>query len=225
MVAAILPSSNAMGFQASALGNHELDLGTAAFASVIGSETDDGRTYIGALFPYLSANLDFTADENLAHLVVPDGQEAMLVGGSLARSAVVTVGGERIGIVGATTPTLASITGAGAIAVAPDDIFDVDALAAIIQGTVDELVDQGINKVILLSHMQRISVEQALATRLETLISSSLAVPTRSWPTKLTGCGTATRPTTLTLSFTVLLTTRPCCWSTPMATTNTWAGW
>ena len=158
---------NAMGFQASALGNHELDLGTAAFASVIGSETDDGRTYIGAMFPYLSANLDFTADENLAHLVVPDGQEAMLVGGSLARSAVVTVGGERIGIVGATTPTLASITGAGAIAVAPDDIFDVDALAAIIQGAVDELVDQGINKVILLSHMQRINIEQTLATRLE----------------------------------------------------------
>ena len=158
---------NAMGFQASALGNHELDLGTAAFASVIGSETDDGRTYTGALFPYLSGNLDFTGDENLAGLVVPDGQEAMLVGGSLARSAVVTVNGQRIGVVGATTPTLASITGAGAIAVAPDDIFAVDALAAIIQDAVDELVDQGINKVILLSHMQRINIEQALATRLE----------------------------------------------------------
>lgn len=158
---------NAMGFQASALGNHELDLGTAAFASVIGSETDDGRTYAGTRFPYLSSNLDFTTDENLAGLVVPDGQEAMLVGGSLARSAVVTVSGERIGVVGATTPTLASITGAGAIAVAPEDIFDVDALALIIQDAVDELVDQGINKVILLSHMQRINIEQALATRLE----------------------------------------------------------
>ena len=158
---------NAMGFQASALGNHELDQGTGAFARIIGSETDEGRIYAGTRFPYLSSNLDFTTDENLADLVVPDGQEAMLVGGSLARSAVVTVGGERIGIVGATTPTLASITGAGAIAVAPDDIFDVDALAAIIQGAVDELVDQGISKVILLSHMQRINVEQTLATRLE----------------------------------------------------------
>ncbi len=158
---------NAMGFQASALGNHELDLGTGAFASVIGSETDEGRTYPGTRFPYLSSNLDFTTDENLAGLVVPDAQEAMLVGGSLARSAVITVGGERIGIVGATTPTLASITGAGAITVAPEDIFDVDALAAIIQDAVNELTGQGINKVILLSHMQRINVEQALATRLE----------------------------------------------------------
>ncbi|MDE2684324.1 MAG: bifunctional metallophosphatase/5'-nucleotidase [Chloroflexota bacterium] len=158
---------NAMGFQASALGNHELDQGTSAFASIIRSETDGGRTYPGTRFPYLSSNLDFTTDENLAGSVVPDGQEAMLVGGSLARSAVVTVGGQRIGIVGATTPTLASITGAGDIAVAPEDIFDVDALAAIIQDAVDELVDQGINKVILLSHMQRINIEQTLATRLE----------------------------------------------------------
>ena len=158
---------NAMGFQASALGNHELDLGTGAFASVIGSETDAGRTYPGARFPYLSSNVDFTSDENLAGLVVPDGQEAMLVGGSLARSAVITVVGERIGIVGATTPTLVSITGADGVTVFPDDALDVDALAAVIQDAVDELVDQRINKVILLAHMQRIEVEQALATRLE----------------------------------------------------------
>ncbi len=158
---------NAMGFQASALGNHELDQGTGAFASIIGSETDEGRAYAGARFPYLSSNLDFTTDENLAGLAVPDGQEAMLIGGSLARSAVVTVGGQRIGIVGATTPTLASITGAGEITIMPSDSDDLDALAAMIQDAVDELVGQGINKVILLSHMQRINIEQALATRLE----------------------------------------------------------
>ncbi len=158
---------NAMGFQASALGNHELDLGTGALASVIGAETDEAGTYPGSRFPYLSSNLDFTSDENLAGLVVPDGQEAMLVGGSLARSAVVTVAGERIGIVGATTPTLASITGAGGITVAPEDIFDVDALAVVIQDAVDELVAQGINKVILLAHMQRIDIEQELATKLK----------------------------------------------------------
>ncbi len=158
---------NAMGFQASALGNHELDQGTGVFAGIIASETADGRTYPGASFPYLSSNLNFAPDENLAGLVVADAQEAMLVGGGLARSAVVTVDGQRIGIVGATTPTLASITGAGTIGVLPGDSNDLDALAAIIQGAVDELTGQGINKVILLAHMQRLDVEQALATRLE----------------------------------------------------------
>ena len=81
---------NAMGFRASALGNHELDRGTAEFASTIAAEVGDNGTYPGAMFPYLSSNLGFAADENLAGLVVPDGQEAMLVGGSLARSAVIS---------------------------------------------------------------------------------------------------------------------------------------
>ena len=158
---------NAMGFQASVLGNHELDQGTGAFASIIASETGDAGTYPGASFPYLSSNLNFAPDENLAGLVVADGQEAMLVGGSLARSAVVTVAGQRIGIVGATTPTLASITAPAPSASCRGDSNDLDALAAIIQDAVDELTGQGINKVILLAHMQRLDIEQALATRLK----------------------------------------------------------
>ena len=100
---------NAMGFQASAVGNHELDRGTVEFASIIGSDRDGDRTFPGALFPYLSSNLVFADDEELVELVVADGQEAMLIGAGLARSAVITVGGQRVGIVGATTPSLARL--------------------------------------------------------------------------------------------------------------------
>ena len=77
-----------------------------------------------------------------------------------------TVAGERIGVVGATTPYLARITGVGGITVHPSDGSDVDALAAIIQQVVDQLVDQGIDKIILLAHMQKLTVEKALASRL-----------------------------------------------------------
>ncbi len=157
---------NAMGFQASALGNHELDRGTGAFAATIGSDTRDGKTYPGARFPYLSSNLEFAGDNNLRDLVVPDGQEAVLVASSLAKSAVITVDGQRIGVVGATTPNLARITGIGGITVQPAVGTDIDGLAAIIQQAVDTLVSQGINKVILLAHMQQIAIEQALATKL-----------------------------------------------------------
>ena len=52
----------------------------------------------------LSSNLVFANDENLADMVVPSGQEAALAASGLAKSAVVTVEGERIGIVGATSP-------------------------------------------------------------------------------------------------------------------------
>ena len=158
---------NAMGFQASALGNHELDRGAGVFASIIASETgDDGASYPGAAFPYLSTNLVFTDDEDLRPLVAADGQDSTLSSGSLAGSVVITVDGERIGIVGATTPHLAAITGAGGITVKPDDDSDVDALAAIVQKSVDDLVEQDIDKVILLAHMQQIAIEKELATRL-----------------------------------------------------------
>ena len=158
---------NAMGFQASALGNHELDRGTGAFASIIGSETVDGRTYTGAGFPYLASNLDFSEDPTLRRAVVSDGQEVSVAAGGIAGSAVITLCDERIGIVGGTTPHLARLTGIGGITVAPPDADDMDALAAIIQQSVDDLSDMGINKVILLAHMQQISIEQALAVRLE----------------------------------------------------------
>ena len=156
---------NAMGFSASAIGNHELDQGTESFASLISAETDSesGQQYSGASFPYLSSNLDFSTDENLASLVAADGQESSTVAGQLAASTVVTVNGAKIGIVGATTPTLASITSAGAITINPSVSDDATALAAEIQPSVDALSDSGINKIIVLAHMQQISVEKSLA--------------------------------------------------------------
>ena len=157
---------NAMGFQASAVGNHELDRGTAEFASIVAAEAGEDGAYPGTSFPYLSSNLLFSEDEDLAPLVVSDGQDAGLIGGSLAGTAVIPVGGQRIGVVGATTPSLASITGSGDITVLPAS-HDLNALVAIIQAAVDELVEQGINKVILLAHMQRLDIEQALAGRLK----------------------------------------------------------
>ena len=156
---------NAMGFAASAIGNHELDQGTSAFAELIAAQTDDetGASYAGASFPYLSSNLDVSTDEDLALLAAAGGQAADTIGGQIASSTNVTVNGEQIGIVGATTPTLASITSAGGITINPADANDTAALAAAIQTAVDELTAGGINKIILLAHMQQIAIEQALA--------------------------------------------------------------
>ena len=157
---------NAMGFQASAVGNHELDRGTEPFAKLIARERGDSA-YPGAGFPYLSSNLVFADDENLAALVTEDDQEADLAAAGLTGSVVITVGGQRIGIVGATTPSLGSLTKTGGITVLPKDSADISGLAAIIQHAVDGLTGQGINKVILLAHMQQIAIEQELATLLE----------------------------------------------------------
>ncbi len=158
---------NAMGFQASALGNHELDHGTGVFASIITAESQDGSTYHGAAFPYLSSNLDFTNDKYLRPLVAVDAQQVDLMAGGLAKSTTITVSGEAIGIVGATTPFLGRITGVGDIEVQPEESSDIDKLSEIIQRSVDDLIDLGVNKIVLLAHMQQIAVEKALATRLK----------------------------------------------------------
>lgn len=152
---------NELGFQAIALGNHEFDLGTGFIASVIAPDGD----YPGANFPYLSANLDVSTDENLAPLVAADGQEASTIPGQIAKSAIVTVNGEKIGVVGATTPTLASIASPGDVTISPENPEDIAALAAEIQTSVDALLadNPDLNKVVLISHMQQISIEEELA--------------------------------------------------------------
>ncbi len=105
----------------------------------------DGN-YPGAQFPFLSSNLDFTTDSKTAPLVVADGQPAKSIPNALAKSAFVTVNGERIGLVGAITPAQDSITSTGDVTVLPANDA-IPELAAIIQASVDELTASGINKI------------------------------------------------------------------------------
>lgn len=157
---------NALGVQASVVGNHDLDIGPGGLAELIAS---DG-SWPGAQFPYLSANIDFsgTADDgsvDLAELTVADGQPAQPT--SVAGSATLQVGGETIGIVGASVPSLPSITDTRGLAITPAAGSSTAELAAAIQPTVDALVAQGVDKIILLAHMQQLAVERALAPLLE----------------------------------------------------------
>lgn len=163
-----------IGVQASALGNHEFDLGTSTIATIIAPETDrvTGQVlYPGASFPYLSTNLNFTNDPNLASLVVPAGQEPQP--GRISQSTVLTVDGERIGVIGATTPTLPTISSPGpGVEVTPQPFAgnptpeQLDALASIIQAEVNSLLATGVNKIVVLAHMQQLFIERELAQRL-----------------------------------------------------------
>jgi 2',3'-cyclic-nucleotide 2'-phosphodiesterase/3'-nucleotidase/5'-nucleotidase len=169
---------NELGFQAIAFGNHEFDQGTELVQDLIAGGEDDPETpdvdesFVGALFPYLSSNLDFSTDPNLADLV---GDDAVAPApNTIAASTVFDVNGTKIGVVGATTPTLPTISSPGEVTVLPEDFDGVptgaqlDALAAEIQADVDALLaaNPEVNKVILLAHMQQIAIEQALAERL-----------------------------------------------------------
>ena len=159
---------NAIGVQASTIGNHEFDRGTGVFASAIRASGE----YDGALFPYLSANLDFSGDSNLLPLFVEtlgddDLEFARDLSNTIVPSAVIEEGGELIGLVGATTQVLGSLTSLGGVTVEGPDANDMQALADILQPYIDDLMAQGVNKIIVMSHLQQIELEEALAPLLE----------------------------------------------------------
>ena len=73
---------NRMGYQGSAIGNHEFDLGPDALGAYARSVT----------FPLLAANLDVSLEPALA--------------GRISPSATIRIGRETVGLVGAVTPDL-----------------------------------------------------------------------------------------------------------------------
>jgi 2',3'-cyclic-nucleotide 2'-phosphodiesterase (5'-nucleotidase family) len=148
---------NALGVQAACFGNHEFDDNTPLVRSLILPDAAAG--YAGTVFPYLSANLNFAPDSSLASLVTADAQEAAAGRNKIARSTVLTVAGQRIGVVGATTTELRAISSPGNVGVSQN-------LAADIQSAVDVLLARGINKIIVLAHLQQFTREFELAGQL-----------------------------------------------------------
>jgi len=160
---------NALGVQASTIGNHEFDLGSRGLREVIGSDGD----YTGSVFPYLSANLDFSGDGDLSGFFEEtigddDLEMASALANSIVPSAVIEENGEYIGIVGATTQVLASISSpSGTIVKGSPADDDMALLAQQLQPYIDDLIAQGVNKIIVMSHLQQIENEIALAPLLE----------------------------------------------------------
>jgi 2',3'-cyclic-nucleotide 2'-phosphodiesterase (5'-nucleotidase family) len=166
---------NLVGVEASAIGNHEWDLGTAVFTDAIRS---DGA-WVGAQFPSVSANLDYSLDSAAlgrfndvtldgATTAVPDASSRK---GRLVPMTVITKGTEKIGVVGVTTQLLRSISSPSGTFVkgfpaGTTGADDMDQLATVLQPYINELLAEGINKIVLLAHLQQLTNERSLATKL-----------------------------------------------------------
>jgi 5'-nucleotidase / UDP-sugar diphosphatase len=112
----------AFGVQAQTIGNHEFDNGPSQLAEYIKNAT----------FPVVSANIDASAEPILKDLIKP--------------STILEIGGQKVGIVGVTTPGTPITSSPG------DKVKFLDPLPSV-QKAVDDLRAQGINKIILLSHL------------------------------------------------------------------------
>ena len=113
---------NRIGLDAMVYGNHEFDLGPEPLAKFI--ETAD--------FPVISGNVDVSGDEMLAPLA-----EDHLV---------LEIGGDKVAILGATTPDTAEISSPGPTVSFRDPI-------PYLSSEIETLKGQGIDKVIVLSHL------------------------------------------------------------------------
>jgi VCBS repeat-containing protein len=169
---------NLIGVEASGIGNHEWDLGSNVYLSSIAP----GGGFVGANYASISANLvlapaGFTADPLSGRFTQTVGtgvlanEEAQDLKGRIAPSAVINEGGQTIGLVGVTTQILESIsspTGAEILGFpfgpgANGETNNMALLAAQLQPVIDDLIAQGVNKIVLLSHLQQITFEQQLA--------------------------------------------------------------
>lgn len=130
---AVIKFMNLAGIKGSALGNHELDTKQADFVDTISRFDGD----------YFAINLKQDLSDEDEHAELND---------ALKRSAIIEVKGEKIGIVGATPiDLLARVTH-------PSyhrdcSVEDLDDSLEDIQEEIDKLKEQGVNKIILLSHM------------------------------------------------------------------------
>lgn len=182
---------NAIGFDASAVGNHEFDAGATTFADLIGTdirgdEVGDVR-WLGAQFPYLSANLDFSQEEDLAALftsdilpntdfqALPSDLTASGDAPKIAPATVIERDGERIGVIGATTQIVTSITSTGNVEVTGPDENNMSVLAGVLQPIINDVINgdddvlgnaDDVNHIILSTHLQQFALEQELATLL-----------------------------------------------------------
>ncbi len=133
---------NILRYDAIALGNHDFDFGPEVLADFIESFPNKKRP------PYLSSNINFKGETSLQDLVNS---------GAIAKSTVVTKRGEKIGIIGATTPNLPFIS-------SPGDVVVRENVAKNVQKQVKRLRKQGVNKIVLISHLQGIEEDIALAS-------------------------------------------------------------
>jgi 5'-nucleotidase len=132
-----------IGYDAMAIGNHEFDFGPDIFARFI-SGIHRTKT------PFLSANLSFEDEPKLHELVKKD---------RIKKSTVIRKKGQEIGIIGATTPDLPFIS-------SPRNTKIDNDLAGVIQKEINTFIAKGINKIILISHLQSIMEDIELASQL-----------------------------------------------------------
>jgi 2',3'-cyclic-nucleotide 2'-phosphodiesterase (5'-nucleotidase family) len=133
---------NRIGFDAMAIGNHEFDFGPDVFAKFIRGFDKD--------VPFVSSNLNVSGEPKLKRLANQ---------GRIVKYVIVEEQGHMIGVVGATTPSLPFIS-------SPRDVKVKNNVARAVQKQIDKLEGLGVEIVVMISQLQSIEEDLALAPKL-----------------------------------------------------------
>jgi len=142
---------NMARYDAMAPGNHEFDKGPAGFEKFIKK----------AAFPIVSSNIDYSGDAGLGKLFKNEigGLNAPIEDAHIYPSIVLDINGEQVGVFGLTTEETVGISSPGDTLVFQDYIARAKASVA-------SLKEQGINKIIAITHLGY-SFDEILADEVE----------------------------------------------------------
>jgi 5'-nucleotidase len=153
-----------MPYDVHVLGNHEFDYGTGFLSRYIKAFGVNGKPK----HPFISGNLDFSKNADLKSMVgkATLSSGAIANGKVLGRSYIHTdpVTKHRFGVVSAVTWTLRTISSPGSVKLTSNDL---QTTAKAVQTQINSLQRMGINKIILVSHLQAASNDRELVALLK----------------------------------------------------------
>ena len=143
-----------MEYDVHILGNHEFDFGTnflKRFIQTVTAQTGKSE------HSFISGNMDFSENSDLS---------ALATAGTLGKSYTHTdpVTGAVFGVVSAMYPDLPTVSSPGTATVTTRNIADT---AVVVQAEIDALTAAGVNKIILVSHLQNSANDRELVSLLE----------------------------------------------------------
>lgn len=153
-----------MPYDVHILGNHEFDYGTGFLSRYIKAFGSNGKPK----HPFISGNLDFSKNSDLKSMVGKNtlSRGAIANGKVLGKSYIHTdpVTKHRFGVVSAVTWSLRTISSPGSVKLTTNDL---QSTAKAVQSQIDTLQRMGINKIILVSHLQAASNDKELVALLK----------------------------------------------------------
>ncbi len=158
-------AQNQMPYDVHVIGNHEFDYNPDFLEQFIRAFNDGGDP----TQPFLGANLDFSGEPGYASLVTEDADgiiDTPVTNGRVVGNAAIITDeetGKQHAVIGLSPLNLVTISSPRNVQITANDVAEA---ATLVNNLVNQIEARGVNRIILVSHLQDIGTDQQLATQL-----------------------------------------------------------